>query len=242
MGATLACDGAPPTLGDVTLADGAAATESPCCSLRCSDTWYPIRGYQTNSLTTPRTGPERRTSGPNVTHLARRAMYPRRLGAWRTEAFRNRPVAAPFRSEVSHWVEGRMRGRMVLACLQDFASERSDMKSLKPKNTERNHGAYCCLARRAMYPHRLGAWRTGAFRNCPVATPFRREVSHWVEDRMRGRMALGTFVGFHVGTFRRENPQTEEHRTKPPFGWVFSRRGAENAEIRSCREVYKNGN
>ena len=31
---------------------------------------------------TPRTCPERRTSGPNVTHLARRAIYPRRLGAW----------------------------------------------------------------------------------------------------------------------------------------------------------------
>ena len=29
VGATLACDGAPPTLGDVTLADGAAVTESP---------------------------------------------------------------------------------------------------------------------------------------------------------------------------------------------------------------------
>lgn len=64
VGATLACDGAPPTLGDVALADGAAAIESPCCSLRCSDTWYPIRGYQTNSLTTPRTGPERHAPGP----------------------------------------------------------------------------------------------------------------------------------------------------------------------------------
>ena len=71
MGATLACDGAPPTLGDVTLADGAAATESPCCSLRCSDTWYPIRGYQTNSLTTPRIGPERHALAPNATHQAR---------------------------------------------------------------------------------------------------------------------------------------------------------------------------
>ena len=123
-------------------------------------------------------------------------MYPRRLGAWRTEAFRNRPVAAPFRSEVSHWVEGRMRGRMVLAYLQDFASERSDMKSLKPKNTERNHGAYCCLARRAMYPRRLGAWRTEAFRNRPVAAPFRSEVSHWVEGRMRGRMVLAYLQDF----------------------------------------------
>ena len=28
---------------------------------------------------------------------------------------------------------------MVLACLQDLASERSDMKSRKPKNTGRNH-------------------------------------------------------------------------------------------------------
>lgn len=28
---------------------------------------------------------------------------------------------------------------MVLACLRDFASERSDMKSHKPKNTGRNH-------------------------------------------------------------------------------------------------------
>lgn len=71
VGATLACDGAPPTLGDVALADGAAATESPCCSLRCSDTWYPIRGYQTNSLTTPRIGPERHALAPNAAHQAR---------------------------------------------------------------------------------------------------------------------------------------------------------------------------
>ena len=71
VGATLACDGAPPTLGDVALADGAAATESPCCSLRCSDTWYPIHGYQTNSLTTPRTGPERHALAPNATYLSR---------------------------------------------------------------------------------------------------------------------------------------------------------------------------
>ena len=71
VGATLACDGAPPTLGDMALADGAAATESPCCSLRCSDTWYPIRGYQTNSLTTPRTGPERHVPVPNAAHQAR---------------------------------------------------------------------------------------------------------------------------------------------------------------------------
>ena len=63
----------------------------------------------------------------------------RHLGAWRTETFRNRPVVAPFRREVSHWVENRMRGRMVLACLRDFASERSDMKFHKPKNTGRNH-------------------------------------------------------------------------------------------------------
>ena len=68
VGATLACDGAPPTLGDMALADGAAATESPCCSLRCSDTWYPIRGYQTNSLTTPRAGPERHVPVPNAAH------------------------------------------------------------------------------------------------------------------------------------------------------------------------------
>lgn len=71
VGATLACDGAPPTLGDVTLADGAAATESPCCSLRCSDMWYPIRGYQTNSLTAPRIGPERHALAPNAAHQAR---------------------------------------------------------------------------------------------------------------------------------------------------------------------------
>ena len=71
VGATLACDGAPPTLGDMALADGAAATESPCCSLRCSDTWYPIRGYQTNSLTTPRAGPERHVPVPNAAHQDR---------------------------------------------------------------------------------------------------------------------------------------------------------------------------
>ena len=45
--------------------------ESPCCSLRCSVTWYPIRGYQTNSLTTPRTGPERHVPVPNAAHQAR---------------------------------------------------------------------------------------------------------------------------------------------------------------------------
>ena len=140
---------------------------------------------------------------------SRCAMYPRRLGAWRTEAFRNRPVAAPFRSEVSHWVEGRMRGRMVLACLQDFASERSDMKSLKPKNTERNHGAYCCLARRAMYPHRLGAWRTGAFRNRPVVAPFRSEIPHWVENRMRGRMVLAC-----LRDFASERSDMKSHKPK----------------------------
>ena len=43
----------------------------PCCSLCCSDTWYPIRGYQTNSLTTPRTGPERHVPVPNAAHQAR---------------------------------------------------------------------------------------------------------------------------------------------------------------------------
>ena len=43
----------------------------PCCSLRCSDTRYPIRGYQTNSLTTPRTGPERHVPVPNAAHQAR---------------------------------------------------------------------------------------------------------------------------------------------------------------------------
>ena len=90
MGATLACDGAPPTLGDVTLADGAAVTESPVLfpALFCyvvSDTWVPDQfpHNATHWTRTPRTCPERRTSGPNVTYLARRAMYPRRLGAWR---------------------------------------------------------------------------------------------------------------------------------------------------------------
>ena len=92
VGATLACDGAPPTLGDVALADGAAATHWP---------------------RTPRTCPERRTSGPDVTHLARRAMYPRRLGAWycataRSDGwFRLSAVWAHWPTFYKKWARGR---------------------------------------------------------------------------------------------------------------------------------------
>lgn len=64
VGATLACDGAPPTLGDVALADGAAATESPCCSLRCSDTWYRYVG--TRPIPS-----QRHALAPNATYLSR---------------------------------------------------------------------------------------------------------------------------------------------------------------------------
>lgn len=113
VGATLACDGAPPTLGDVTLADGAAATESPCCSLRCSDTWYPIRGYQTNSLTTPRTGPERHVPVPNAAHAHQARMSRTWLGAWHCATarsdgwFRLSAVWAHWPTFYKKWARGR---------------------------------------------------------------------------------------------------------------------------------------
>lgn len=62
---------------------------------------------------TPRTCPERRTSGPNVTHLARRAINPRRLGAWHCATarsdgwFRLSAVWAHWPTFYKKWARGR---------------------------------------------------------------------------------------------------------------------------------------